>query len=76
MDIGNVIVMSGTSLTIYSKAFKHPAYQMPASFGGEGTPIEALAFSLFTHKISRSRIKTKSEAGSISIAIFSLLLFG
>jgi hypothetical protein len=28
MDIVNIIVMSGTSLTIYSKAFRHPAYQM------------------------------------------------
>jgi hypothetical protein len=39
MDMGNVIIMSGTSLTIYAKAFRHPTYQMPASFRGTGRSL-------------------------------------
>ncbi|RPA38837.1 hypothetical protein EGC79_17200 [Shewanella vesiculosa] len=34
MDIGNVIMMSGTSLTMCFKVFRHPVYQMPARFRG------------------------------------------
>ncbi|WP_220492625.1 hypothetical protein [Shewanella sp. SG41-3] len=72
MDIGNVIMMSGTSLTMCFKVFRHPVYQMPARFR-EGMsffsihdiresihirfPWEALVFSLFINKMAEAELK-------------------
>jgi|TARA_R110001592_G_scaffold162260_2_gene395356 hypothetical protein len=44
MDIGNVIVMSATSLTMCFKAFRHPAYQIANSFinSKEGMAVDPL----------------------------------
>jgi hypothetical protein len=57
------------------KAFRHPAYQMPASFRGTGCTIGSVSILTIYNKMGRSRLQMKSKAGSIPVATFSLLLF-
>jgi hypothetical protein len=46
------------------------------AFAVQDVPSEALAFSLFINKMGRGKIQKRPKAKAISVAIFSLLLFG
>jgi len=63
MDIGNVMMMSGTSLTMCFKAFIHPVYQMPASFRGTGCTIGSVSIFTLYCKMGRSSLQIKLKAG-------------
>jgi hypothetical protein len=47
-----------------------------ASFRGTGCTIGSVSIFTLYYKMDRRRLQIKLKAGSISVAIFSLLLFG
>ena len=52
MDIGNVIMMSGTSLTMCFKVFRHPVYQIP---------IGSVSILLFINKMAEAELKLSQK---------------
>jgi hypothetical protein len=47
-----------------------------ASFRGTGCTIGSVSIFTLYYKMDRGKIQKRPKAGSISVAIFSLLLFG